>query len=250
MRDRRAWVVAATTVLAVAVACVAWIAYAHPAALGEPTDPPLKAGDYVWLQFLWAFEAIAVFPTVTELAPTIVYALWGIPLIAMVVLTCRQAARRVRFALAATVVLLVAIPSVFTAITYADEGISWQGRYSLPLWLGVSALAGLVAAGWTRERLPALVPMVFVMMATAVTVSTVAVGRRETLHGPVDPAAAHVPGGLVLVGVLTAAGMLLPLLGVGRAPARTLGGLQEVGGSDRGNNARSSESEPSGATST
>jgi hypothetical protein len=250
-RDRWVWLGAAAAILAVTLACTAWIAYAHPAALGEPTDPPLTALDYVRLQLLWALEAVAVFPTVTEFPPTVVYALWGVPLVAMLGFVAGRARRRVGFMLVTTLVLLVAIPSVFTAITYADEGISWQGRYSLPLWLGVSGIAALIAARWTREPRPALVPVVFAMLATAVTVSTVAVGHHEIDHGPADPAAAHVPGGLLLVGVLAAVGVLVPFMGLGRE--RTQDRRSDGQGpstSEFGTSARRSESEPSGASST
>lgn len=224
--DRRLWLAAAVTVLVVSLTCVAWIGYAHPAAIGEPTDPPPTVGDYLIFQVLWLFEAIAVFPTVTEYPTPLVYALWGLPLLCVLGLLFRTARGRLLLAVLTSLVLLVAIPTAFTAATYADTGLAWQGRYSLPLWVGLTSVAAFIASS-RHERLPTLVPVIYAMAAAAVAVSVVEVGLREE-RGVLDPPAAHIPGGFVLVGALALGGVLLPLV----LPRSSVGGLPRPGGED------------------
>lgn len=214
----KVWLPVATTVLLVALGCVAWIGYAHPGAIGEPADSPLTVTDLLTFEVLWLLEAVAVFPTVTEFPHPVVYALWGVPLLAMLVQVLRTARGRVLVTAVGLLVLLVTIPAAFTLATYADTGLAWQGRYSLPLWLGLSSVAALLAAS-RREAAPTWVPLVYGMAATAVAVSVIQVGFREA-HGELPSAvAARLPGGLVLVGVLAAVGTLLPLA----LPRRLLG---------------------------
>jgi hypothetical protein len=216
---RRAWLAAATAVLVVAVACVAWIGYAHPGAIGEPADSPLTVADDLTFQVLWLLEAVAVFPTVTEYAPTAVYALWGVPLLVMLALLLRTARGRRLVTVAGALALLVVIPATYTAATYADTGLAWQGRYSLPLWLGVSGLAALTASS-RREAYPTLVPVAYAMAAAAVALSVVHVGLREASSGVTDPPAAHIPGGFVLMGFLAVSGALLPMVVRRQSPGR------------------------------
>lgn len=224
---RAVWLGVAAIVLVVALASVAWIGYAHPAAIGEPADAPLTLADDLAFQAVWLLEAIAVFPTVTEYPPAVVYALWGLPLLGVLVLLLRRARGRTLAVVLSTLALLVAIPAAFTAATYADTGLAWQGRYSLPLWLGVSGLAALLASS-RRGTFTALVPVVYAMEAAAVAVSVVHVARQEAESGLTAPAASHVPGGLVLVGVLATVGVLLPLLVSRRHLSRSDGADADV----------------------
>jgi hypothetical protein len=212
---RAPWLIASVTTLLVALACVAWIGYAHPATIGEPVSDPLTVADHLTFQALWLLEAVAVFPTVTEYPPIGVYALWGLPLLGLLVFLFRTARGRTLAVLLGTLLLLAAIPAAFTVATYADTGLAWQGRYSLPLWLGVSGLAALLASS-RPEVLPRLVPVVYAMAATGVAISVAHVGHGEAVSGATDPAMSHLPGGAVLVGVLAAVGVLLPLVLPGR----------------------------------
>jgi hypothetical protein len=90
--------------------------------------------------------------------------------------------------------------------------------------VGLTSVAAFIASS-RRERLPVLVPVTYVMAAAAVAVSVVEVGLREA-RGVLDPPAAHVPGGFVLVGALALAGVLLPLV----LPRGSVGGPPRPGG--------------------
>jgi hypothetical protein len=215
-RHAPTWSVAALTIVGVTAASFGWVVYANANALGEARNgDPLTVADYLTLHAMWVLQSIAVFPTLNEPPPAVVYALWGVPLLAMVGLLFRFGSHRQRLAAAITFAFLIAVPTALTALSYSREGIAWQGRYSLPLWLGVSGLTGLALSGRLREPRRAVVHVLFAMLAIAVAVSTVHVGRQEAAHGAASPAAAQFPGGFVLVGLLALVGVFVCLLGQG-----------------------------------
>ena len=216
------WATAAVVVGLVAAASVAWIMYAHPAALGEPADSPLTMADYLRFQVWWALQAIAVFPTSTELAPVIVYSLWAVLLGGALIWLLRSTRTRERILLICALAVLVVVPTVFTAVTYADEGLSWQGRYSLPMWLGVTTLAAFVAARRGTTVRPSHLYLVVAAMAIGTTASILKVAHSETLHGVTKPVIAHVPGGLVVLGLLAVGGTVLPLVALRETPQRVV----------------------------
>ncbi|MBF0686348.1 MAG: DUF2142 domain-containing protein [Cellulomonas sp.] len=151
------WFVAAT--LAACAAAVAWLV-THPSVVttrdqypgfADPRTTVLSVvgktseyllnmiGDYGWLD--------APSPPATFIAW---YAMLG-----AVLLVAFSAARapRLRRALLLLVVGTAAAPLVLQVPTAADTGLIWQGRYALPLAVGVPLLAALVADGTgTPER--------------------------------------------------------------------------------------------------
>ncbi len=214
-RDRTVWGSATAAVLISTLLSAAWVRAANTNALGPrlpgaDTDP-LDVAQLAIYHLLWLFQSIATFPTLNEPPPALVYALWGVPLAAMFLALARRASGRIRVAFVLVLVLVVVVPSVLTVISYPYEGLAWQGRYSLPLWIGIAFLAGVVLDDPARTPRRALIPVAFTLMAIATAVSTVSVGRLEVSAGPSDPAAAGFPGGFVLVGLLAVVGMLIPL---------------------------------------
>ena len=207
------WTLAAAVVLTATALCVAWIRLQHANSLGTKVLEP-DPFPYMQLpvyQLLWIFQAIGAFPLRNEPAPIPVYVIWGVVLIAVLVALFRAGRHRERLAAAVALFLLVAVPTVLTVMSYRTESLAWQGRYSLPLWLGLTSLAGLA-----RDRRRAGVPLPHALilgslLATAMTISTVHVGLHESSHGPADPVAVAFPGGMLLVGMLTVLGSLVPL---------------------------------------
>jgi hypothetical protein len=210
---RTTWLLASGLVVAAIVACITWIRVEHT---NELNTKVLEDGQFPWTQLpiyhmLWALQALGAFPLRNEPAPAPVYVIWGLLLIGVLVALFRWGSVRERMAGAATLFMLVLVPTVLTVVSYRTEGLAWQGRYALPLWVGVVFLAGL-ALDRHRARLP--LPnagLLVAMLATAMTISTVHVGLREIAHGATEPAAAGFTGGMVLVGVLAALGALVPL---------------------------------------
>lgn len=210
-RHGRSWLWAMLVIGSAAAFATWWVEHAHPNALGEalPDLPPMTVGLMVTSNILWLLQAIAAFPTLNEHPPTVVYALWGMVLAVGLVLTVRRADRRELRVLGLVGLLVVAVPTFFTVMTYSSAGIPWQGRYTMPLWLGVVSVMVLVDK--PRPRPPALlVRLALGMLALATAVSIVWVAGSETERAWRLPVIAHVPGGLVLLSLLCVLGVWIP----------------------------------------
>ena len=99
------------------------------------------------LSVLWPFQAIAAFPYRNQMAPPLLYAVYLGLAFGGLFWALWLARGRLRLAIALGVVAGLAVPWVISATTWRLHGDAWQGRYGLPLGLGVIALAGL-ALGW------------------------------------------------------------------------------------------------------
>jgi hypothetical protein len=212
------WAPAAGVVLTATALCVAWIQLNHTNALGTEVSEsgPFPYAELPLFHALWTLQGIGAFPMRNDPAPIPVYVIWAVPLGAALVALFRKGRRRERVAGATTLLLLAVVPTILTVVSYRTEALAWQGRYSLPLLLGITSLAGLAMDRRGGEPAQATVRLLFALLTTAMTISTVYVGLHEVSHGPTDPVVAGVPGGFVLVGVLTVLGSLAPLLVLGR----------------------------------
>ena len=172
-------------ILAVAgISSVAWT-YARgpfsPAAAQEG-DPGVQMSwaDLVGNFVLWGFQAIAAFPYRDQLAPTIVYALWGSVLVAWLLVAFQ--ARVDRGLLTAALVVALTFPVVMTLLVSSEVGAFWQGRYGLPLLVGVPMIAGLMIGervGSAARVLAVVAAVVTVVASGASTLRVVALERTE-----------------------------------------------------------------------
>lgn len=219
-RRRGPWFAAAAVIIVAVALCISWIRLEHTNALGTKTleTGPFPFSELPLYQTLWAFQGIAAFPLRNEPAPVPVYVIWGLPLLAVLVLLLKQGGRRERAATVLTLALLAVVPTVLTVASFRTESVAWQGRYALPLLLGIPALAGLALDRRGGAPRPTAVRILFGLLATAMAISTVHVAGHEIAKGPTDPVVAGFVGGLVLVGVLAVLGALTPLAAL--APAR------------------------------
>jgi hypothetical protein len=209
----RTWALAALTVLAGTALCMAWIRYAATNSLGESAGGDV---EFPWSRLLefharWALQAIGAFPVRNDPAPTLVYAIYAPVLLIALIALFRFARPRERVAAGAALLVLVAVPTILTYLSYSSESVAWQGRYSLPIWLGITTIAGVVLDRRAGPSRP-VTALVYILVAAAMTTSTVHLGLREARVGPADPLASGIPGGFVLIAILTLAGCLLPLL--------------------------------------
>jgi hypothetical protein len=216
----RTWLGAAAIVLTVTALSSAWIRLEHTNNLGTKAleSDPFPFKQLPVFQALWALQSIGTFPLRNEQAPVPVYVIWGVLLICTLTLLFWAGSRRERIAGAMTLALLLVVPTALSVVSYRTESLAWQGRYSLPLWLGITFLAGLALDRRRNSPSPRATVIVLGLVATAMTISTVHVGLREISQGPADPVAAAFPGGMVLVAVLTVLGALAPLTVLLRRP--------------------------------
>jgi hypothetical protein len=202
-------------VLGIAAMSAASLLYVYLAKTNAPEAPGRLFdfdGPKVALQnVLWPLQATAAFPLRDQQAPAAVYALWMVPLVALLVMATRHADRRTRGAALLLMSMTIVIPTVLTAATYSMLGPAWQGRYSLPLYVGLVLMAGWSLQGRSEPR-TALVRILMFMLATASAVGVAHAARDLVVTRPGVSAAEVVPGGWLAVAVLAAIGTLLPLI--------------------------------------
>ena len=209
--QRRAWVLAGSTLSVVAAATLTWVVVNKTNALGpvENAFPALTGGRMLRGQVLWALQTVAAFPLRNEQAPEAVYALWLIPFVTLVVLASFHVSRQV----VASVVLVfgawLAVPTMLTIVSYASEGLAWQGRYALPLSLGFTALAGLALSRRGGDPPRPVVLVLSLPCAVAHAVSVASVARSEASRGLAPTVLDPVTGGWILAGTLALAGGLM-----------------------------------------
>lgn len=140
---RKPLALTALCALAGSIAHVHWILTNNSLAL-EPEDVPnLNPFEVALSQVpLWTFQSIAAFPTWNDRAPAVVYACWFVIGAGLVTLAVAKTNLRLRLVLLITVLTVIAVPIVLTTVTFSTTGVIWQGRYGLPLALGIPLLAG------------------------------------------------------------------------------------------------------------
>jgi hypothetical protein len=101
-------------------------------------------------------------------APRLTYLLWGIALAAVVLAMLARRPSRYTVAVGALVVLSVIVPTLLSASQAHKDGIVGQGRYVLPLAVGIPIIAGHAAGrGWPGGRWRRLVLPVGAALLTA-----------------------------------------------------------------------------------
>lgn len=153
LRSRRAR--AAIVVVGVAeLACVAWIRLADTNRLAAPAAEviPTSVARMLVQQVIWVVQTMATGPLRDEQAPILVLVLWAMVLVVVLVLGVRAADRLVLRAGAVVLSAWLVVPVVLTLVSYTREGYAWQGRYALPLVVGLTLLAGTALDRRTSPR--------------------------------------------------------------------------------------------------
>ncbi|HEY8215729.1 MAG TPA: DUF2142 domain-containing protein [Acidimicrobiia bacterium] len=156
-------------------------------------------------------EMVGLFGWRDAPAPDLTYALWVVALAILAGLAVVGWRRRFLLVAAAVAIVTVAAPVLFETLEAQDVGLFWQGRYSMPLALGVPVLLALsVATAPPDRRLDIPTGRLVGAVAIAVVVAQVAafgqalrrntVGYHGTLGFLVDPLwDPPVPGWLLAV---------------------------------------------------
>lgn len=180
---------------------------------GDVTEnaPELRTRDLLLGLISWSFQTVGALPFRNEYLPVPVLAISVVPFAGIVVLALVQASRVQRLAMVAVAVVTLAIPVVFTVLTHATLGYVWQGRYGLPVALGLLTIAAWVL---DRRHRPGARRNVFLPIAIAAFVLTqtiamiVVLGRQRGSWPPAESASPP-PGWLLLVLAGMAAGLVL-----------------------------------------
>ena len=143
-----------TLIVALAVAACFLLIAGTPSLLGIAEHPPLSRAGSVWLTLRLMggqlHQTIGVFGWLDVLAPTWVTVVWVVAIVAMVAyaLTFSQRARR---ALPLLALAIFAYPFVFETPQLNTVGPYWQGRYWLPLAVGLPLIAAAVSPALRRS---------------------------------------------------------------------------------------------------
>lgn len=203
----------AVTIALTAVACVAWIRWAHTNALNEPMTglQPLGGSLLLSAQTVWALQTIGAFPLRDMPAPTLVYVVWLAVLGLVVVQGFRSATSRVRWVGAGVLLAWIAVPMALTIVSYSSEALAWQGRYALPLAIGLPMLAGwsLSERGVALPRPQAVASLLLVTVGHLVSVVSITHSQGHTSMGGtfahLSPLAPGLTGLIALAGILVVA---------------------------------------------
>ena len=130
-----------------AAAQLAWIVFAKGLDLSVPIgfEPTLSNADLVRATVgrtgLFYFEMLGNLGWLDTGLPGLSYLLLTAALGALVLLAVAVGTRRYVVAMLATIVITVVTPIVLEAWQYREYGLYWQGRYTLPIAVGVPLLA-------------------------------------------------------------------------------------------------------------
>ena len=136
-------------------------------------------------------------------APTPVYFLWLIGFTLLLVCAF-QGRGRPLFVMVWVAFALIATQTILTYVGFKTDGYAWQGRYGLPLSVGLALLPGYSAAGRKRPFGPLYLSAILgILIATGLSVWHVAHNERLFFQRPWSD---YFPGGPTTVGVVAALG--------------------------------------------
>ena len=150
LRDRHGRLAAGVVALAVVVQ-VGWIVGSGLATVTDPAfalDEPISdtARTVFGRELWWLEQMIGNFGWLDTPAPALTILVWIVLLGGFTLLGALVAPRRVALVLAGLVTLVVALPVLFELRSAAESGLVWQGRYLLPVAVGLPIVAGFTLA--------------------------------------------------------------------------------------------------------
>lgn len=184
-RNRLIIWVAVIVSVATAAQSVWWVLGSATGYSGEPgagADARLRR---VFDLHLWVLQSVGAFPFRNQIAPIWVYPLVLLVLATLLVLGVRRSRGWQRAGLLLGISLTLLIPMLLTWITLEGRGGSWQGRYMLPLAVGVIPLVGLLLdrLGWAPMEGGRLRALAWTMLAVAHVSSVLSVVLTELNRG-------------------------------------------------------------------
>ena len=174
LRSRAAQIGAGVVALCIGFE-LAWITYYD--SLGSKTPPGPSADGLSRFEVLRQTlgstsrsyrEMVGYFGWVDTPAPGLTFVLWTAALGVLVALAVSFARRRVALVIAGLLGVIILVPALLEYIEARKFGFGWQGRYTLPLAVGLPILCGFALAQepvrrLQRGRLPIVLGVAFVL---------------------------------------------------------------------------------------
>lgn len=121
-------------------------------------------------QFWWVLQMIGQFGWLDTIAWPPVYLIWFVAVTCVVITGFWLGSKRERLALALLILACMVVPTTAEVATREQTGFAWQGRYTLPMAIGVVLLSGMIASrrfrsaadgrSWDRVARIMIVPLV------------------------------------------------------------------------------------------
>lgn len=195
---------AAGVILAAFMTAILWTRYSgansldHESVQPESSTPELS--ELAMLPVRWLFQSVFGAPRPGGMAAVLVYGLAFTLILLIVMAGFQRAEPRVRHAMLFIAFTLTVLPLLLTLLTYDALGFAWQGRYSIPLGVGITLLAAAClhrTAVFRPVHLLAMVPLGVVQIGAVLS------GRANVAaEGAQFLAPAWVAPVLCLVGLL------------------------------------------------
>lgn len=208
-----------------AIFALLWTVLAHALDLLPLGLPVTKGGSRLDLVVQifgytdrWLQQMVGVFGSLDAVSPLLTYVLWGaaLGLVVLLALACPRA--RHIAALLLVVVLVLVVPIVIASSQAHRLGIVWQGRYTMPMAVGIPLVASVLAE--RSDAVRSLVPRLSSILCMAVGVAAFAAfvwALRRYMVGATGPldffdGAWHPPLGAI---TLTVASGVVTILWLG-----------------------------------
>jgi hypothetical protein len=165
------------------VACLAqtiWVAFMGTLTQSESIGTQVDLGVHMSAadaivhsfshEFSWSVQIVGLFGWLDAISWWPVYIVWFVTVTCLVMTALRLGSTRERWALVLVTVGSLAIPVTAEVATHEQLGFAWQGRYILPIGMGVILISGMIVSrrfrsitdglSWDRVARVMIVPLV------------------------------------------------------------------------------------------
>lgn len=210
----------ALAVGAMATLMVGWVITQHTfATSNNGVAPPTISDSEMWRTEIWRIgylfrQAVGWFGWLDSPAPAFTYLAWIIAISTLLVVALSLGPRRVTAVILALILVVIVLPMMIEIPNFRTSSFAWQGRYTLPLAVGVPLLSafGLARARVARPRqvLPGLLFVSVLLwcgsvLAFSQTLRRFSVGANGRLLFWLDPVwSPTVPIPMLLIGLAMA----------------------------------------------
>ena len=215
-------------VIGVGVLALVWIVVAKSLQISQLEEPVHWSFGRRW-SLVWQYlptrldQELGVFGWGDTPLPRVYYPVWGVLCAVGFAAALVLVRWRDRIALVLVAAAAIFVPLLIEAAEFNSDGLVWQGRYSLPVSVGVAATAAIALgeSRWVRPSVDWLMSLVFSTAATVVWIVGFGWALHRYINGLGEPFSLNGPWQPPIGGhPLIAAQIAVVVVGVGLLLAR------------------------------